>query len=420
MWGKPALAMGAFVFAPLRVREGHSKDSRTRAGGELLRRAVCAPRPAVSRARRVCCCAENDGSSSAAKAERAERSSGRAKSEVSDASTKKRPKLSRGLRLLEKGAAFGALVRVARFGWHRAWLIMMAELAPTTESGDYSRPASQFRISESALKAARASRAAKDGPLYKLYAGKSCPWCHRVLLARAVLELEDVVEVVELEPSDTGVWRLAGDPERRTMKDVYAAYTAKSYSGRCTAPLLVQCRESSSGAIVSNESADIVRLLDAARGAGRTASERSLYAVDGIDAQLQAIYERVNNGVYAAGFARSQDAYERAARGLFATLDDIESRLARSAGGFVLGDALSAADIYLFPTVFRLDAVYGPLFKCTLKSVRADYPNISRWLRRMHGVAAGVSDTCDLDATRHQYFTSLFPLNPSGIVPLTP
>ncbi|KAF5839548.1 glutathione S-transferase [Dunaliella salina] len=141
-----------------------------------------------------------------------------------------------------------------------------------------------------------------------------------------------------------------------------------------------------------------------------------------IDELNDKIYRSVNNGVYRSGFSTSQQAYDAVQREMFSTLDELEARLSQSR--FLLGDRLTEADIRLLPTISRFDAVYASIFKCNKKRIM-DYPNLSAWLRDMwqvevDGSSLQVRDTLDIDAARHSYHSSLFPLNPSGIVPYGP
>ncbi|KAA8493073.1 Glutathione S-transferase omega-like 2 [Porphyridium purpureum] len=373
-------------------------------------------------------------------------------------------KLPLRLGILERGAAFAALVSFARFFWKSIWLIMMNELAPSSAKGEYQRPPSAFRgrISRE-LGAEFPVPQAAEGTVtgrYMLYVGLSCPWCHRVLLVRALLGMEHLLDVQLLEPSPSGVWRLcnptsdAAKENERTVRDTYRKF-APSYRGRCTAPLLV---DTHTGRIVSNESADIVRMLcelqvlpqqqtakavldqsiKAApisgisimwgnRGGGQPAdpahkdSSAGRSTDSGLDELLQRIYSDINNGVYRAGFATTQSAHEEASRSLFSALDAMEARLQATGGPFLLGTQLSEADVFLFPTVFRLDAVYATLFRCATKRICSgnDYPHLWAWARRIYQMP-GVPEVSDLEGTRTAYFTSLFPLNPGMIVPVGP
>lgn len=275
--------------------------------------------------------------------------------------------VSRGLRVLEAPYAFGYVVRGARYVWRTIWTLMMAELAPSSSTGAYVRPKSQFS----------SGGTARDVTHLTLYEGVACPWCHRAMLARALLGLD--VSVVRVIPGDDGLWRL---PDGRRLRDVYNEY-APTYSGRYTAPLLV---DTNGGELVSNESADILCLFDTIAtvprsviGDARAAVHLRPWGNSDVDALCERIYQGVNNGVYQCGFATTQVAYEKAEALLFDTLDELERRLQYSR--FLCSATLiTEADVRLFPTVYRFDAVYGVLFKACRKSISADYPAIFAWM----------------------------------------
>lgn len=307
--------------------------------------------------------------------------------------------------------------RVSRCAHH-------TRIAPSSSSGDYVRPQSRFTTPD------RATRG-----ITTLFVGVACPWCHRVLLARALLQLNDPIRVVLLDPGADGLWVLAAPAEQnkwgKRLRDVYQS-TASSYRGRYTAPLLVDDTDPLDRRIVSNESADILRLInDALAPPGPQPLDHpgdvsvwlrpdatNAYDIDvaDLDDVCNDVYEFINNGVYKCGFATTQAAYERSENALFETLDRMEDRLTRSR--FLCSPTIvTEADVRLFPTVFRLDAVYGKLFKAGRKTIRADYPALYGWMRDIYAMP-GVSAISDLEATRQNYYTSLFPLNPGGIVPV--
>lgn len=309
----------------------------------------------------------------------------------------------RGMRILEAPNAFGAVVKVARFGWNTAWQLMMQELAPSTSSGAYVRPENKLTGS---------GKLVLEDDLV-LYQGVACGWCHRVMLGRTLYGLEDRIKVVTLVPGDDGLWRLPAGNDNGNgsrLKDIYAEL-APGYRGRFTAPLLVN---GTKGEIVSNESADILDLL-AQTGDNNSSSNNNRNSNSDL---IEEIQDRVNNGVYKVGFARTQAAYDMAERELFETLDKLDGIL--TTRDYVCdGGGYGVEDMRLFPTAYRFDAIYSLLFKASRKSIRIDYPHISRWLARMYAIP-GVKDTCDIKATRKHYFASLFPLNPGGIIPNTP
>ena len=257
---------------------------------------------------------------------------------------------------------------------------------------------------------------------YHLYAALGCPWATRVLIARKLKGLEDVVSVAIVEPAMTDQgWRF-GD-ELGADRDAVngATYLHEIYSradphftGRATVPALWD-RERRT--IVNNELADLLRMFNS--GFGALAGDAvDLYPEDlraGIDALNDEVYPSLNNGVYRAGFATTQEAYEEAFAGVFAMLDALERRLA--AGPYLFGDRLTEADIRVFVTLARFDAAYHGQFKCNLRRI-ADYPALSAYLQRLIGLPA-FRETFSLDHIKRGYY-SIKALNPSRIVPLGP
>lgn len=350
----------------------------------------------------------------------------------------KRTLLSRNISILP------VLVQTARFAWDRFWRLMMSELAPSDSEGRYIRPTSSIPRLPAPL------NIDQD---YAVYVGVACQWCHRVMLARVLLGLNNI-RMCSLRPGDDGLWKL--EDRSRLLRDEYLERDP-SYVGRFTAPLLVE----EPGGIVSNESADILRLLGNVGGKvwiddytcvwlRPHMENEELFDLDEMDEFCNTLYNGFNDGVYRCGFATSQKAYEEAQENLFQTLDIVEERLSKCRFLFS-PNVVTEADIRLFPTAFRFDAVYAVLFKACRKSIRADYPAISDWIRGtyMNSIAPfritrtlipalthlllnslpitadvynlpGVPSTCDLIATRDNYYGSLFPLNPGGIVPVTP
>ena len=258
---------------------------------------------------------------------------------------------------------------------------------------------------------------------YHLYAALICPWASRTLIARQLKGLDEVVSVAVVEPvlTDQG-WRFGDYPgaDRDLVNGatwLHELYTRADphYTGRATVPVLWD-RERRT--IVNNESADIVRMLDAGFG-DLARAEVELYPSDlraGIDALNAEIYPRLNNGVYRAGFATTQLAYEEAFADVFGMLDGLERRLA-DGGPFLLGARFTEADIRLFVTLVRFDAAYHGLFKCNLRRL-ADYPALSAYLRSVLAVP-GIRATVSVDHIKRGYY-SIKALNPNGIVPVGP
>lgn len=253
---------------------------------------------------------------------------------------------------------------------------------------------------------------------YHLYVALICPWASRTLMARKLKGLEEVIglSVTEPELTDQG-WRFApgGDPVNGAtyMHELYTRADPQ-VNGRATVPVLW---DKATGTIVNNESADILRILNSGFGAlarGPDLAPAALRAE--IDALNDAIYPTLNNGVYRAGFATTQIAYEEAFHDVFATLDALEARLA-DGRRWLLGDDFTESDIRAFVTLVRFDAAYHGLFKCNLRRL-ADYPGLSAYAARVHALP-GMAETVNLDHIKRGYY-SIRALNPNGIVPLGP
>lgn len=258
---------------------------------------------------------------------------------------------------------------------------------------------------------------------YHLYVALICPWASRTLIARKLKKLEHVISVSVVEPVMTAQgWRFGDAPgaDRDTLNGatyLHEIYTraAPDYSGRATVPVLWDKQRAT---IVNNESADILRMLNA--GFGALADDAiDLYPADlraEIDALNDEIYPRLNNGVYRAGFATTQVAYEEAFADVFAMLDDLEVRLGKQ-GPFLFGDRLTETDVRLFVTLVRFDPAYHGLFKCNLRRLK-DYPALSAYLTHLLAVP-GIRETVSIDHIKRGYY-AIKTLNPNGIVPVGP
>ncbi len=259
---------------------------------------------------------------------------------------------------------------------------------------------------------------------YHLYVSYACPWAHRTLIFRRLKGLEGHIGVSVVHPFlgddgwtfDTDFNGATGDRigGRAFLREVYVAADPKATT-RVTVPVLWD-RER--GTIVSNESAEIIRMLNSAFD-DLTGNRDDLYPEAlraEIDAVNERVYETVNNGVYKAGFARSQEAHEEAVTALFETLDWLEARLKRHR--YVIGDRVTEADWRLFTTLVRFDPVYVTHFKCNIKRI-ADYSALNGYLRDLYQWPE-IRDTVRLDHIKHHYFASHRSLNPRGIVPLGP
>jgi len=258
---------------------------------------------------------------------------------------------------------------------------------------------------------------------YHLYVSLACPWANRTLIFRHIKGLEDIISlsVVHWNMSHQG-WTF--EPGDGVIPDpIHAAhylhevYTGADpdYSGRVTVPVLWDRKTET---IVSNESAEIIRMFNSAFD-GVSALPGDYYPAElreEIDEINARVYSNVNNGVYKAGFATTQSAYEEAVVPLFETLDWLEQRL--STQRYLLGERLTEADWRLFTTLVRFDPVYVGHFKCNIRRL-ADYPNLSAYSRDLYQ-HKGVADTINMYHIKQHYYGSHETINPTGVVPLGP
>jgi putative glutathione S-transferase len=255
---------------------------------------------------------------------------------------------------------------------------------------------------------------------YHLYVSLACPWAHRTLIFRKLKKLEKLIDVsvVHWFMGEHG-WTFEDGPgvvpdPNVGARYLYQVYTAAvpDYTGRVTVPVLWDKKRRT---IVNNESSEIIRMFNSAFDAWGDAS-LDFYPADlrgEIDAINAVVYDTVNNGVYKCGFATTQEAYDEAFRQLFATLDDLEARLARQR--YLVGDCLTEADWRLFTTLVRFDPVYFGHFKCNKRRL-VDYPNLWNYARELYQIP-GVADTVNLFHIKHHYYESHVTVNPSRIVP---
>ncbi len=259
---------------------------------------------------------------------------------------------------------------------------------------------------------------------YHLYVSLACPWAHRALIFRRLKGLEDMIglSVVHWLMKEDG-WTFKDGPgviqdpihNADFLREVYVA--AKSdYTGRVTVPVLWDKQENT---IVSNESAEIIRMFnDAFDEVGAKAGDYYPPALrEEIDAINNRVYNTVNNGVYKAGFATSQDAYEEAVEPLFDSLDWLEDRLS-DGRQWLLGDALTEADWRLYTTMVRFDPVYHGHFKCNRKQL-IEYPSLSAYGRRLHAYD-DVGALFNIEHAKRHYYQSHDMINPTGVVPAGP
>ncbi|HAX77195.1 MAG TPA: glutathione-dependent reductase [Cyanobacteria bacterium UBA11372] len=324
--------------------------------------------------------------------------------------------MSQSIETKKKGKSLPpkAIISLGKFIWTTLWQIMMSQMAPRNQAGEYIRPNSFFRKSISK----DASNPYQPAPgRYKLYVGMGCPWAHRTLVVRALKGLSDAISVSIVSPSpEEGGWVLNQEEEGcRSLAQIYQL-AEPGYTGRSTVPVLW---DNQTKTIVNNESSEIIVILNEQFNEFALHPELDLYPEqlrEKIDYWNEKIYHSVNNGVYRCGFAQTQAAYNKACEELFATLEEIEAAL--ETNRYLCGEKVTLADVRLFTTLFRFDIVYYGLFKCNRKRIQ-DYQNLGAYLRDLYQLP-GVADTCDLDSIKRDYYGNLFPLNPGGIIPSGP
>ena len=258
---------------------------------------------------------------------------------------------------------------------------------------------------------------------YHLYVSLACPWASRTLMIRTLKGLEDMISISVVHPlmlEDGWTFEegegVIGDPifQARYLHEVYTA-VKPDYTGRVTVPVLFDKKTKT---IVNNESSEIIRMLNTAfddLGAkpGNYVPDQWLEEIDAVN---DFVYHRINNGVYKAGFATKQEVYEEEVASLFAALDQMEERLAGQ--DYLVGNRLTEADIRLFTTLVRFDAVYFGHFKCNLKPLTA-YPKLWAYTKRIYQLP-GIAQTVNFDHIKRHYYGSHKTINPTGVIPMGP
>jgi putative glutathione S-transferase len=293
-----------------------------------------------------------------------------------------------------------------------------AALGMTGGDGSFVRPNSRFRdcVSRDGSSGFKA-----EAGRYTLVTAPSCPWAHRTVLMRKLKGLEGTIEILQSDlPKGQGWAYSRGLDDIQPIGGVFHVHQVYSaanpdYTGRATVPVLW---DRQARTIVNNESSEIIRMLnrefDDFGDAALDLYPQTLRAT--IDAINTVVYESINNGVYRCGFARTQQAYEASFRKLFAALDEVEERLGRQR--YLAGDRFTEADLRLFPTLVRFDAIYSSHFKCNLRRI-ADYHNLSNYMREIYQMP-GVAETVDMPGIKLGYYGGMPGLNPNGIIPLGP
>jgi putative glutathione S-transferase len=305
--------------------------------------------------------------------------------------------------------------------WHDQWY------ETEKNKGEFIRSESQFRHwitrnGEAGLTGDAGFKA--ESGRYHLYVSLACPWAHRALVMRELKGLQDMISVDVVDPlmHEQG-WTFKDDFPNATgdrlngnafLHQIYTT-SEPNYSGRVTVPVLWDKEQN---VIVNNESSDIIRMLNSAFD-HLGATQGDFYPIElraEIDNVNQPIYDAVNNGVYRAGFATTQGAYDKAISTLFIQLDLLDTLLTQQR--FLLGDRVTEADIRLFTTLVRFDPVYVTHFKCDFKRI-SDYSALSGYLREIYQMP-GVAETVDMAHIRHHYYRSHTMVNPTGVISIGP
>lgn len=301
------------------------------------------------------------------------------------------------------------------------------DVAITNSTGAFDRKPSTFRnwITETGTGAPSGIDGFKaESGRYHLYVAGACPWAHRTRIFRRLKGLDDHISVDIAHPDmlddgwtfDTGFPGTTGDRQfnQDYVREIYLK-ADPNFTGRVTVPILW---DKDTNSIVSNESSEIIRMFNSAFNhiTGNTVDYWPADKHSAISEINDRIYNTLNNGVYRCGFAKSQEAYDKAAIDLFDTLEWLESLLAQHR--YLTGHQQTEADWRLFPTLYRFDAVYHTHFKCNKRRL-VDFPNLSAYARELYQTP-GISETIeDEHITRHYYFSHRS-LNPHGIIPIGP
>ena len=299
------------------------------------------------------------------------------------------------------------LINFSKKFWFWFWTKLMDGFAPSDLQGNYRRPKGILIDKNYEFKF-------KKENIY-LLVGNSCPWCHRTLLVYKLKNLSKKVKVIFLEADiNSGQWIFNEKFEGcETLHQFYKKAKMNNLF-RSTLPLLFNFQNNQIN-IISNESFEIVRLLNSKEG---ESSQKTLQICNCDQDLLEIIHSDINNGVYKCGFARNQRSYEKASKNLFEALTKIEKKFDENLGNWICGEDLTYADIYLFPTIIRWELIYRQLFKCTEKEI-SDFKNIIKW-RSSFFELTKVSETCFDSEWKKDYYKALFPLNPNQLIPVLP
>ena len=299
------------------------------------------------------------------------------------------------------------LINFSKKFWFWFWTKLMNGFAPSDLHGNYKRP--------KGIKVDVNYDINKQNKKIYLLVGKSCPWCHRTLLVYQIKNLSKQIKVIFLKADfEHGEWTFNEKFKGcKRLSDFYKrAHKNKFF--RATLPLLV-CSENNKSNILSNESNQIVDLLNSIA----KESINESFDIKKCDGNLlDLIHYDINDGVYKCGFARNQVSYNKASKNLFSALIEIEKNLDQNKENWICGKELTYADIFLFPTLVRWELIYSKLFKCTAIELTS-FRKIIEWRLRFFEFS-NVHKTCSEEDWKKDYYKALFPLNPNQIIPVLP
>ena len=299
------------------------------------------------------------------------------------------------------------MIFIARKFWFWFWIKLMDGFAPSDKNGNYERPKG-YRYNKLKIDIN------ENKNLY-LLVGSTCPWCHRLIILFTLLNLSNKINLIFLKPNyKTGEWLFK--EEFFNCKNLQALYAKcnKTNTFRATVPAFVNINDRKMK-LISSESRDILKILNSSTFTSPSGNDLIKICDEKL---LDLINEDINNGVYKCGFARNQNAYIEASKKLFSALTTIEKILQDNGGPWLLGNEISIADIYLFPTIIRWEFIYSNLFKCTEKDIYF-FKNIILWRYKFFNLK-GISKTCSYKNWLQDYYQAIFPLNPNQIIPLQP
>ncbi len=306
------------------------------------------------------------------------------------------------------------IIASAKKTWKWQWIQMMNYLAPSDGNGNYSRP--QNSNIDSIKIDPKKIRIRSKNNLPILFIGKSCPWAHRTWLMIEICSLhEDIILKNVLPNKEKGLWEIE---EKilgcKYLNDVYSL-CGFSLSHRATVPTLFDPvgTQKNYPEIIGNESTKLVEIFSNYSTLKGGVNMNPTHLKSEIDSWDLLFNDSLNNGVYKCGFARNQNAYNKAIEHLFSSLDTLEKSL-ENKGPWICGEMITIADVRIFPTLIRWESIYQPFFGCSKKPLW-EYKNIFEWRKRFFNFK-NISKTCNTETWRKDYYGSLFPLNPRGII----